>query len=145
VIGAAPPPSARPSSTPEPVASAAPTPAPTPAPSLGTVLSGTFEGADDFHFGRGQALLVAVAPDRFVVRLEDFAVRNGPDLFVYLSPSSDGYTDDAVELARLKADRGNQNYDVPAGFDPANAGSVVIWCRQFSVLFAVASLTGRSS
>jgi hypothetical protein len=145
VIGAAPTPSAGPSSTPEPVASAAPTPAPTPAPSLGTVLSGTFEGADDFHFGRGQALLVAVAPDRFVVRLEDFAVRNGPDLFVYLSPSSDGYTDDAVELARLKADRGNQNYDVPAGFDPANAGSVVIWCRQFSVLFAVASLTGRSS
>ena len=47
-------------------------------------------------------------------RAEDFEVRNGPDLYVYLSPAADGYTDGAIELGRLKADRGNQNYEVPA-------------------------------
>lgn len=105
-------------------------------------LAGTFHGSDEFHFGRGTARLIEVTPGAFVVRLEDFAVRNGPDLYVYLSPSADGYARDAIELGRLKADQGNQNYDVPAGAlsDPAEAASVVIWCKQFSHLFATAPL-----
>lgn len=104
--------------------------------------SGTFHGSDDFHFGRGTAHLIEVAPGSFVVRLEDFAVRNGPDLYVYLSPSGGGYRSDAIELGRLKADTGNQNYVVPAGAldEAADAASVVIWCKQFSHLFATAPL-----
>ena len=102
--------------------------------------SGSFQGADEFHFGRGTARLIETAPGTFTVRLEDFAVRNGPDLYVYLSPSADGYTKSALELGRLKADQGNQNYEVPSGTDVKAARSVVIWCRQFSVQFAVASL-----
>jgi hypothetical protein len=58
-----------------------------------------------------------------------------------VSPSAAGYVDGAIELGRLKADAGNQNYEIPASFDPSTAGSVVIWCRQFSVQFAVAPLT----
>jgi hypothetical protein len=53
----------------------------------------------------------------------------------------DGYTADAVELGRIKADRGNQNYRVPGGADVASARSVVIWCKQFGVLFATARLS----
>jgi hypothetical protein len=119
----------------------APTPAPT-AITQPTPRSGAFHGSDDFHFGRGTARLIEVAPGSFVVRLEDFAVRNGPDLFVYLSPSADGYATGAIELGRLKADTGNQNYVVPAGAlgDPTDAASVVIWCKQFSHLFATAPL-----
>ena len=119
----------RPSPTPSPVPSQTPSP---------VARSGSFHGADDFHFGRGTAHLLETAPGVFVVRLADFEVRNGPDLHVYLSPSADGYADGAVELGELKADKGNQNYAVPAGVDPAAAGSVVIWCKQFSVLFATA-------
>jgi hypothetical protein len=109
-----------------------------------TERTGSFRGSDDFHFGRGTARLIEVAPGSFVVRLESFAVRNGPDLYVYLSPSADGYATGAIELGRLKADTGNQNYPVPAGTigDPARAASVVIWCKQFSHLFATAPLTG---
>jgi hypothetical protein len=121
---------ARPSPTPTP-------PSPTPAP---FAKSGAFSGADDFHFGRGSGHLIETTPGVFVVRLADFAVRNGPDLYVYLSPSADGYTDGAIELGALKADKGNQNYEVPAGVDPTRAGSIVIWCKQFSVLFATAPL-----
>jgi hypothetical protein len=55
-----------------------------------------------------------------------------------------GYADGAIELGRLKADTGNQNYPVPAGAldDPGTAASVVIWCKQFSHLFATAPLAG---
>jgi Electron transfer DM13 len=102
--------------------------------------TGSFRGADDFHFGRGAASLIETMPGIFTVRLQDFAVRNGPDLYVYLSPSADGYARGSIELGRLKADRGNQNYAVAPGTDVGRARSVVIWCKQFSVLFATARL-----
>jgi hypothetical protein len=120
--------------------SASPTSPPSPVASL-IERAGPFSGADDFHFGRGTARLIETSPGAFVVRLEEFAVRNGPDLHVYLSPSADGYAKGAVELGRLKADRGNQNYAVAAGTDIGRARSVVIWCKQFSVLFATARLS----
>jgi hypothetical protein len=125
--------SGRPASSPSPVDAAT-------RPPLLT-LSGEFTGADEFHFGRGRALLIETAPGSYTVRLEEFEVRNGPDLFVYLSPSPDGYADGAIELALLKADRGNQNYVVPEGTSIAGVRSVVIWCRQFAVLFATAPLS----
>lgn len=133
-----------PSASPAP-ASERPTSAPgTPRPATAAPMierTGVFVGADDFHFGEGTARLIETGPGRFTLRLEDFAVRNGPDLFVYLSPDPDGYTDGAIELDRLKADRGNQNYEIPAGTNLSSVGSVVIWCKQFSVLFATATLS----
>jgi hypothetical protein len=109
-------------------------------PSTGAGRAGAFKGADEFHFGEGTARLLEAAPGVYTVRLEDFAVRNGPDLYVYLSLSPDGYADDAIELAMLKADRGNQNYEVPATVDVSSVRSVVIWCKRFSVEFATAAL-----
>jgi hypothetical protein len=101
---------------------------------------GTFHGQDDFHFGRGTARLFVTA-DGVFVRFEGFEVRNGPDLYVYLSPSSNGYAGKGnLELGRLKASEGNQNYRLPAGTDPSAYRSVVIWCKQFAVQFAVATL-----
>ena len=100
--------------------------------------SASSHGTDDFHFGRGTASIVEIAPGRFHLRLEDFCVRNGPDLFVYLSPAADGWTADALELGRLKATDGSFGYDLPAGVDPAAFRSAIIWCKQFSHLFATA-------
>jgi hypothetical protein len=140
--------SLRPSIAAQPTASTTPEPserasttvlAPSPRP-LALERSGPFAGADDFHFARGRARLLEIAPGEFTVRLEGFAVRNGPDLFVYLSPSEAGHVKHAVVLGRLKADRGNQNYRVPDGAEVASARSVLIWCRQFGVLFATAPL-----
>jgi len=128
-------------------ASATSTPAPT-APSTpaatATValqaLAGRFVGADDFHFARGQARLIETEPGRFTVRLENFSVRNGPDLYVYLSPDPRGYARAAVELGRLKATDGSFNYQVPPGVRVDRAMSVVIWCKAFSVQFGAAEL-----
>jgi len=50
-----------------------------------------------------------------VLRLEDLIVTNGPDLYVYLS--TDKSASDFVNLGRLKANIGNQNYQIPEGID----------------------------
>lgn len=125
-----------------PLASAAPTSTPDPTSALAAPRSGTFQGADDFHFGRGTASLIETSPGAWTVRFEGFSVRNGPDLYVYVSPSAAGYTDDAVELGTLRATDGNFNMDVPAGSDVSDAASIVIWCKEFAVQFAVATLEG---
>ncbi|HSL77511.1 MAG TPA: DM13 domain-containing protein [Candidatus Limnocylindrales bacterium] len=103
-----------------------------------TVAMGEFAGTDDFHFGRGTASLIEVESGRYHLRLEDFSVRNGPDLYVYLSTDADDYADDALELGRLKATDGSFGYDVPKGTDVGRFRSAIIWCKQFSHLFAVA-------
>jgi len=104
------------------------------------VSEGTFVGADDFHFGEGTARLIETAPGVYTLRLEDFSVRNGPDLFVYLSPNPAGYADDALNLGELKATDGAFNYEVPAGTDVSGFQSAIVWCKQFGVLFATATL-----
>lgn len=125
-----------------PASPAAPRPAATaatPTPfAATTIASGEFSGTDDFHFGSGTASIVEIEPGRYHLRLEDFSVRNGPDLYVYLSPSADGWTEDALELGLLKATDGSFGYDLPAGTDPGAFQSAIIWCKQFSHLFAVA-------
>jgi hypothetical protein len=45
-----------------------------------------------------------------------------------------------VELGRLKGNRGNQVYDVPAGTDLTGLISVTIWCKRFAVSFGAAAL-----
>jgi hypothetical protein len=134
----APPSAAAPTTDPP---SAVPTVVPTAAvPTLRPERSGAFSGADEFHFGRGTARLIETAPGSWTVRFEDFSVRNGPDLYVYLSPDPDGYSKAATELGTLKATDGDFNYQVPAGVNVDGARSVVVWCKQFAVLFAVAPL-----
>ena len=144
-------PPATPEPTAEPAMSAAPTvaaePTPTPEPTSAPWVaaeprSGEFRGTDDFHFGRGTATLIETAPGVWTIRLEDFSVRNGPDLYVYLSPSKRDYDDDALEVAKLKATDGSFNVRLPDGADPTDMRSVLIWCKQFSHLFAWANLEG---
>jgi hypothetical protein len=102
------------------------------------VHQGEFQGADDFHFGRGQALLIETAPAQYTLRFENFSVRNGPDLFVYLSTDPNG-SNDGLLLGDLKGTDGAFNYDVPEGTDIFRYKSAVVWCRQFAVLFATAT------
>ena len=129
---------AAPSSGPAgPTASAVPQPTPF---ATRTIATGEFDGTDEFHFGRGTARIVETAPGTYTLRLTEFSVRNGPDLYVYLSPDADDYDDAALELGKLKATDGAFGYELPAGTDPADFASAIIWCKQFSHLFAIAPL-----
>jgi hypothetical protein len=125
--------------TPSPTSQVSASPGPT-AFAPRNVLSGDFRGTDDFHFGRGTATVIETAPGRYSLRFEDFSVRNGPDLYVYLSPDADDYARGALELGVLKATDGAFGYELPAGTDPASFKSAIVWCKQFSHLFAVAPL-----
>jgi hypothetical protein len=126
-----------------PAGSPLPAPTPTDAPTAAPVVrSGAFTGADDFHFGSGRATLTEAAEGSSTLRFDDFSVRNGPDLYVYLSPDPDGFAEGAIELGRLRATDGSFNTPIPPGTDLTGARSVVIWCREFAVLFAVAPLDG---
>ena len=95
------------------------------------------------HDASGRALILELLDGSLILRFEDLNVSNGPDLKVYLSaaPSSSGgsaFDDDFVELGALKGNIGNQNYAIPAGVDLSRYRSAVVWCKRFSVGFAVA-------
>jgi electron transfer DM13 len=101
------------------------------------------------HQSTGQVLLIDLADGRRLLRFEALETSNGPDLRVYLSatPASSswyGYDRDFVDLGPLKGNQGNQNYAVPASLDITRYPSAVIWCKRFSVGFAVATLAGSS-
>ena len=133
--------------TPSPVttrasqATATPTPAATSTFAARVTHQGQFHGADDFHYGEGTALIIETAPDQYVLRFEEFSVRNGPDLFVYLSPQAGDVGGGAINLGGLKGTDGAFNYDIPAGTDVSQFQSAIVWCKQFSVLFAAAPLS----
>ncbi|MBM3940287.1 MAG: DM13 domain-containing protein [SAR202 cluster bacterium] len=110
------------------------------------VLAGVFRDADSFHKGSGTATVYRLADGSHLLRLEDFDVTNGPDLFVYLSGHADPMSSSEVtnlgffNLGDLKGNLGNQNYPIRDDLSVADYRSIVIYCRQFSIVFAVAPL-----
>lgn len=100
---------------------------------------GTFVGVNDgIHNAEGVARVLSQDDGGQILRLENFYSTNGPDLYVYLSV--DKGNDDIVSLGKLKANRGNQNYDIPDGTDLEKYDHVLVWCKPFSVLFGSAQL-----
>jgi Electron transfer DM13 len=73
------------------------------------------------------------------VRYEDFKTINGPDLFVYLAKDLDAKS--FVNLGELRATEGNINYKIPEGTDISNYKYVMVWCKQFGVLFNYADIS----
>jgi hypothetical protein len=119
-------------------------------PALKAVVArGTFVHAnpsDPIHYGKGNLTLY-----QDLLHIEsDFEVGPGPKFHVYLVPDKDvtPATNIAktmfVDLGRLKAFKGSQNYPIPAGLKLTAYGSVVIWCEQFGVLISPAGLQHKS-
>jgi len=98
--------------------------------------------SDPIHYGKGSVTFY----DGLVYLEPDFEVGPGPKFHVYLVPEKEVLPSTSVEktmfvdLGRLKAFKGSQNYEVPAGVDARKFGSVVIWCEQFGVLISPAQI-----
>jgi hypothetical protein len=96
--------------------------------------------------GKGTATVYKLADGKRVLRLTDFETDNGPDLHVRLIAADDAKDTasvaktEFVELAKLKGNKGNQNYDLPENVDLSKYRVVSIWCNRFSVNFAAAPL-----
>ena len=93
------------------------------------------------HETNGVASVVRLPGGRRMLTLTRFSTSPGPDVRVRIVP---GHTDDGgakgnVDLGGLKGDKGDQQYELPAGLDPKGY-SVVIWCRAFSAVFGSAFL-----
>lgn len=101
------------------------------------------------HKTSGTVRLLRLPDGSHTVRLENLDTSNGPDLRVWLTdaPVKEGragwhvFDDGAyVSLGKLKGNKGDQNYVLPAGIDPARYSSVTIWCDRFDVSFGAAEL-----
>ena len=103
------------------------------------LLEGTFAGLA--HPTDGVARVVEAGSGR-VLTLTDFETDPGPDLYVYIAPGQTSGEDiaGATQLARLKGNVGNQQYELPSELDTSSGATVVIWCRAFTVSFGAAQL-----
>lgn len=97
-------------------------------------LVGTFQGADENHEAKGK---VSVSEKN--IRLENFEVTNGPDLYVYLVEKGQK-TKEGISLGKIKGNIGNQNYEIPGDHSASSGMDIVIWCKQFNVDFGRAEL-----
>ena len=107
------------------------------------VATGSFVSRE--HHTAGTARVLVLTDGRRVVRLEALDTSNGPDLYVYLSSNrADGpegaFDDEYVSLGRLKANQGDQNYELPADAAIDRLATVVIWCDRFNAVFGAADL-----
>ena len=107
-----------------------------------TVLAtGRFVDGEPGHHNSGDAVLLTDG-SRFVLRVENFSVTNGPDIHVFLAKGP-RYAAGDLDLGSVKATQGSSNYDVPTGPDPHAYPYVIIWCVPFSVQFGYAALIFR--
>jgi len=104
-----------------------------------TLVSGQLVRISLADYGTGDVRIVRVG-DAAVLRFERVDIAGAPDMYVYLSDRTDGAPGRFVDLGRLKATTGSFNYPIPPGTDLGAVGSVVVWCRQFSVTITYATL-----
>jgi len=77
---------------------------------------------------------------------DDFRAAGGPDLKVFLSPTSvadvtgETATNGAINLGELQKTRGAQEYLVPEGVNLADFSSVLVHCEAYSILWGGGSL-----
>ena len=128
-----------------PTATATATDASSPAPAGPTELaSGEFVSQE--RETSGTATVISLPDGSRTLRLEGFETTNGPDLHVWLSEKTAGGNwfkyggGRKAQLGKLKANRGNHNYAIPADVELDGLRSVVIWCKRFYVAFGSAPL-----
>lgn len=115
------------------------------ATNIATILGqGSFVDGDAIHKGSGVATLYHTPEGAYLLRFDDFVTTNGPDVHVLLSPNATPASHDTLgeylDLGEIKGNIGDQNYPLPADFDPTLYKSVVIHCLAFNVIFATATL-----
>jgi Electron transfer DM13 len=100
------------------------------------------------HPTSGRASIYEAPDGKRDLRLTNFTTSNGPDVHVVLAQSADESLKqdfikgelNGLELGLLKANQGDQNYDLPDSADLSTYDAVVIYCERFHAVFGVAKL-----
>lgn len=101
-----------------------------------TISTGSF--TSNAHPTSGKASIVIDAGGKKYLVLENLISDNGPDLRIWLSPNTTGSP--YQELGFIKANSGNFFYELDSSINYTTNNRVLIWCKQFSVLFGHAVL-----
>ncbi len=127
-------------------------------PNITEVKSGTFGSFDALRGAEGNVSIYEIATVdgtqvKRILRFENafdetFRIINGPDLYVYLSQSQNPLTLEqmmegslgAVEISIIKGNIGEQSYELPSDIDITQYNSVVIYSKQYNLLYSVAPI-----
>lgn len=101
-----------------------------------TISTGSF--TSNAHPTSGKASIIKDAAGKTYLVIENLNSDNGPDLRIWLSPNTNGAP--YQELGFLKAVSGNFFYELDDSINYTTNNRVLIWCKQFSVLFGHAVL-----
>lgn len=101
--------------------------------------SGSFSGID--HSAKGDVKVIRLAKGGNRLTLTNVDIENAPDLRLYMAVDEvDGDVGEYKEIARLKGNKGNQQYKLPGSLDLKKYDVVVVWCKAFDVGVAQAPL-----
>jgi len=95
---------------------------------------------------KGSWSLVNRDDKSFIVFSDDFKTKNGPDLKIFLSPTSaddvkgKNAIDGSLNIGVLKSNKGAQEYEIPAGTDLSQFSTVLVHCEAYSILWGGGSL-----
>ena len=105
---------------------------------MNVVATGTIIGDE----ASGQ-VTVSTADTGAKISIQDLRVPAGaPDARLYVSSDTTGaFSDAATELGILDNEQTEGVWELPTGLDPADIRSVLIYCKQYSVMFGTALVT----
>ncbi|MDH3579403.1 MAG: DM13 domain-containing protein [Hyphomicrobiales bacterium] len=109
----------------------------TPLPAMEAMLSnGSFTGASS-HRTSGSVTIVKDGDTHKLIFKDNFLHDGAPDPKIAFG--NNGYVKGTI-IAKLKKNKGAQNYVIPARIDLAKFNEVWIWCERFGVPLGVAKL-----
>ena len=107
---------------------------------------GEFIEFDAMHGGSGSATIYQEPEGNRFLRLESFSVTDGPDLRVILATHpaprtvSELTSGQLIDLGALQSSQGTHEYAIPLEINLELFDSIVIYSRQFEIIFSVATL-----
>jgi hypothetical protein len=90
------------------------------------------------HPSSGFVKIIKESNGKLFMSFENFKTDNGPDLRIWVSPDINAST--YQEIGALIAISGNFSYELTASVNYTTNNHVLIWCKDFSVLFGYAVL-----
>ncbi|MCP9770186.1 hypothetical protein EGI22_19960 [Lacihabitans sp. LS3-19] len=99
------------------------------------LLEGTF--VNGAHPTSGKAKIYEASDGKKTLLLENFKTDAGPDLRIYIA--EDKAITNFKELS-MKVENGNKSYEIPSTVDLSKQKHILIWCKQFAVLFGHSEL-----
>jgi hypothetical protein len=109
-------------------------------PAGNTLAKGNFSGFQ--HSLAGSSSVVKDSTGNIFLRLENFTMTSGPDVYVYMSKSTTYSGSQSIEVRKLEGGFTDSNItiDIDNNLDYKEYKYVLVYCFQFSALFGRSEL-----